>query len=118
MKTTDTQLQKIIDKLKNHEDRIHELEKSILTHDSGHKSKKVSIGENKYTGPTGGVRMLLDNGFFKIKRSLSDVRKNLSDNGYYYSRQAVHEALKILSGKTGPLVSLKEGKGKLYVERK
>lgn len=80
--------------------------------------QKVKIDKNKYTGPTGGARKLYDVGFFKEKRSLSNVRKELGNNGYYYSRQAVHEALKTLSGKNGPLVSLKEGKNKLYVERK
>ena len=69
-------------------------------------------------GPTGGVRMLIAQGFFKSKRNLADSRAALEKSDYHYSAQAVDMALKRLSKRDGPLVSFKEGGKKLYAKRK
>src|SRR2546430_948961 len=61
---------------------------------------------------------LKEEGFFKRKQGLAEVRTTLSENGYHYSRQAVHVALNNLTRKGGPLVSLEESGRKVYVERK
>jgi hypothetical protein len=69
-------------------------------------------------GPTGGLRTLITQGFFKSKRNLADSRAALEKNDYHYSAQAVDMALKRLSKRDGPLVSFKEGGKKLYAKRK
>jgi hypothetical protein len=81
-------------------------------------AKKAS-GDD-YKGATGGVRYLIDKGFFdKHKRKLGDVTKELGANGYHYSSQAIHDALSRLSnGASMPMVVLKEGGVKKYVRRK
>lgn len=83
-------------------------------------AKKLnSIVVDNYSGPTGGVKFLVkEKKFFKTQKNLAAVRMELSNNDYHYSRQAIHESLKTLSKPSGPLVSLKQGKNKVYVERK
>lgn len=114
---TRNDIQKILDKFDEHERRIRALE-SLL--DAGQKKRILTAKKNPkiYSGPKGGVRLLINDGFFKSKHDLASVRKELANRDYHYSRQAAHEALKSLSKIGGPLVVLKEGKKKLYVERK
>lgn len=109
------QIEELIKRIEGLETRVGILE--------GGKTKKVAKVAQKesgtnYSGPTGGVRYLIDKGFFKDKQELSATRSKLSEEGYHYSRQAVHEALKTLSRQIGPLVALKEGSRKIYVIRK
>ena len=102
--------------IKDHERRILILEgKPKTPQEIKHKDAK----NEKYSGATGGIRYLISKKFFKEKHDLSTIRGKLSQEGYHYSRQAVHEALKTLSKTSGPLVALKEGKRKTYyVDRK
>lgn len=97
------------------EQRIVRLEKAVFG--GGRKSPQAKPAKD-FSGATGGIRFLISKGVFKKKHGLSAVRAALSDNGYHYSRQAVHVALNNLSTHGGPLVSLKEGGHKVYVERK
>lgn len=111
------EIKSILEQIANHERRISSLEgdsiaKTIQTR------RRLGVKEDNYSGPTGGVRYLISKRFFKEKRDLASVREQLSQEGYHYSRQAVHEALKTLSRPAGPLVTLKEGRNKTYVERK
>jgi len=71
-----------------------------------------------FSGATGGVRFLISKGVFKKKKTLADVRTSLADHEYHYSAQAIQMALSRLTPKDGPLVSLREGGRKVYVERK
>lgn len=113
---TDEQLQKILAKLDIFEKRLSAIEDAVFKSPKGRDHQEGK--KKEYTGPTGGVRVLLDHQFFKSKHTLADVRLELNKHGYYYSRQAIHESLKTLSKMNGPLVSLNEGKGKIYIERK
>ncbi len=81
-------------------------------------SAKASSVKSVYSGLTGGVHLLVEEGFFSTKKSLSTVREALDQKGYVYSRQAVHEALKSASRPGGLLVVIKDGKFRLYAERK
>ena len=106
--------------LKSIGQRLKRLEDAVFGHKipSKDKSNKTRSKESGFSGATGGVRFLISKGFFKKKQGLSEVRTALSENGYYYSKQAVHAALNNLAHKGGPLVSLQEGGRKVYVERK
>ncbi len=104
--------------LQNHARRILTLEKGLARKTLNKAIKDFGVASTDYSGPTGGVRYLISMEFFKEKRDLASVREQLSREDYHYSRQAIHEALKVLSKSTGPLVALKEGKRKSYVERK
>lgn len=97
--------------------RIARLEAAVFDR----KRKTKSAAETKssgFSGATGGVRFLISEGFFKKKKALAEIRTALSEHGYHYSAQAVHEALKRLTAKNGPLISLQEGGRRIYVERK
>jgi hypothetical protein len=110
------QIQQIRERLEDHEKRILALENSLI--DQGTRKMKVVKEHKDYSGATGGIRFLIKNGFFKVKRSQKDIRQELAAKNYHYSSQAIYAALQILSKPNGPLVVLK-GKGhKVYVERK
>lgn len=106
-----------IQKLSN---RVARLEKMFVVRLPKSVSKlQPETTTTDFRGPTGGVRLLITkSGFFKQKRQLSDVVAELANRHYHYSLQAVHEALRRLSSAQGPLVSLREGGRKVYVERK
>jgi hypothetical protein len=108
------QITDILSRLADHERRISLLEGRATSVPS----KKPAETKTDYSGPTGGVKYLISQGFMREKRDLAAVRGQLSQEGYHYSRQAVHEALKALSKPSCPLVGLKDGKRKTYVERK
>ena len=101
--------------------RIEKLEKVVLAGSKGRASKKLLTekeSEEKFTGPTGGIRLLATKGFFTAKRGLADVKNELEKNGYHYSIQAVQVGLSRLSKPGGPLVSIREDKRKKYAKRK
>lgn len=95
-------------------DRIERLEKTVF---GGEKKIKRRVREN-FTGPTGGVRLLVSEGFFKTKRRLSEARSALAKKDYHYSAAAIQTALNRLSTRAGPLAAFKEGGKKLYVKRR
>jgi len=102
-------------------DRVERLERLLTPKSvSPVRRQAAMVSKNEFGGPTGGVRLLFKEGFFKVRRQLSDVMPAMSQRGYHYSSQAVHEALKRLSAVGGPLVSLKKKKGgrRTYAERK
>lgn len=103
------------------ERRIEQLEARVAAlegrHESG-KNSQLNPAKKTYAGPRGGVRLLINQDFFITKRRLGEVREQLVDNGYHYARQSVHEALTALAKPNGPLVALKDGAGKAYVNRK
>jgi len=82
------------------------------------KSAGNKSARTKPTGPSAGVRILIEQRFFQAKRGLGDVRKGLSDLGYLYSAQAIDMALKRMSGRSGPLVVVREKGKNYYAERK
>jgi hypothetical protein len=103
------------------EQRVARLEKAVFGQQGktkGHGKSKATAKASDYSGPTGGVRFLISKGFFKKKKALPETRSALAERDYHYSVQAVHEALKRLTAKDGPLVALREGGKKVYVNRK
>ena len=71
-----------------------------------------------FSGPTGGVRLMVSNGFFKVKRNLNDVRNALAKAGYHYGAAQVQTALNRLSRRDGLLVASRQAGKKIYVIRK
>jgi hypothetical protein len=103
------------------EQRLARLENAVFGPEGNTKSSakaRAGAKTSGFSGATGGIRFLISKGLFKRKQGLAGVRTSLSDNGYHYSRQAVHVALNNLTAKGGPLVTLREGGRKIYVERK
>ena len=95
--------------------RLKRLEDAVF---GGSAQVKPKPRLSDYSGATGGVRFLIQKGYFNNRLGLGDVRAGLAEHKYHYSAQAVHEAVNRLAGVNGPLVALKEGGKKLYVKRK
>jgi hypothetical protein len=98
--------------------RIEKLEQVVFGGGKNSRPKKLEKPTEDFSGPTGGIRLLISKKFFETKRGLSDVRKGISDQGYHYSVQAVQTGLNRLSKLGGPLVAFREGGKKIYAKRK
>lgn len=97
--------------------RLEKLERVVFSGDK--KSKRNSPDKpNKYKGATGGIRLLVDEGFLDNKRSFSEICKKLENKGYHYSKQAIQTPLNRLAKKERVLVALTEKGKKIYVKRK
>lgn len=99
------------------EQRVARLEAAVFDR-KGKAKSGAKAKTSDFSGATGGIRFLISKSFFKKKQGLAEVRTALSDNGYHYSKQAIHGALNNLTAKGGPLVTLQEGGRKVYAERK
>lgn len=121
---TAEKIKSILDTLEDHESRIKLIEKNLsvtrtpVGQNRTQKPKSDTPKEDNYSGPSGGIRLLLDKGFFENKKGFSSIREELKSNNYHYPRQSVNSALTRLSIKSGPLVVLRESGRKIYVERK
>jgi hypothetical protein len=71
-----------------------------------------------FRGPTGGVKKLISEGYFKQQRQFADIMSQLHKDGYLYRKQSFHNALTDMSKTGGPLVAIKQGTKKVYAERK
>ena len=96
------------------EARIAALEHAVF----GDKSNRLATTKGSFTGATGGLRLLVSNGFFDQRRRFSEIEKELNKQGYHYSKQAVQTPLNRMSRTSGPLVGLKEQGHKVYAKRK
>jgi hypothetical protein len=94
--------------------RISRLEAAVF----GSADSKPAFQARSFSGPSGGVRLLLEQGFFVTKRSLADVRAALDKAGYQYGAAQVQTALNRMAVRNGPLVTHVEGGRKHYARRK
>jgi len=117
-KKSNSWTKRVDSQLADHERRILALEKQFASNSTTSKRGSEVSKKSKYTGPTGGVRFLIDNGFFKITKDLSVVREELKKNDYVYPTKSIDSALRRLSKKGGPLVVVRESGRKVYVDRK
>src|SRR5437867_12015650 len=58
---------------------------------SGKPLRQASKGQAK--GPTGHIRKLKEEGFFKSKRALPDVQKKLEEMGHIYAQESLSPVL-------------------------
>lgn len=75
----------IKDKFSKLEKRIDMLEKIILKN----KIKNETKISKKHGGPTGGIQLLIDDGFFNKPVLVTEVNAELQREGYFYTIQSV-----------------------------
>lgn len=78
-------------------------------------SKKSSSEKKTRTGPTGYIRRLRDEGFFKSRRSLPDIQRKLEEQGHIYAQTSLSPVMVQLV-RNRELGRLKEKKGWVYVK--
>jgi len=95
--------------------RIEKLEKVVFkeTRRPGNANEK-----NNFKGATGGLRLLISEGFFDKKKNFGEIKMGLADKNYNYSAQAIQTPLNNLSKSGGPLVGFREGGKKVYAKRR
>jgi len=67
-------------------------------------------------GPMGHIRVLIDEGFFKSRKSLADIQKKLEEKGHIYAQSSLSPALVRLV-RNQEVRRLKESKGWAYVNK-
>ncbi|MCX6791560.1 MAG: hypothetical protein NT149_00795 [Candidatus Gottesmanbacteria bacterium] len=110
--------QQIIDQLKDHEKRIHELESRVNSRTTLSEVHVKATKDISFAGPKGGILLLINEDFFKTKRTVDVVAAELNKRGYVYKRDVFQTALNRLAVSKGPLVKFEEAGKKVYAERK
>jgi len=101
--------------LADHEKRIKELEKAILSKDR----TESKVAEKEYDGLSGGIRFLIDNGFLNIPKSVNEIMEELKKEGYHYPRKSINKLLSINFARNAKILTrIKEEKVWKYVVRK
>lgn len=95
--------------------RVTSLESVIIPKKT---NKPVTGKVLTHSGPKGGILLLKEEGFLKVKKTTDEVRVAIENKGYIYDRHVIQTALNRLSKSTGPLVKIEEKGKKVYVERK
>ncbi len=72
------------------EKRVLKLEKQVF----GSKSSSNKSNANKYMGLIGGLNLLIENGFFKKPKLVTEVQDELQKEGYYHSIQSTDTRLR------------------------
>jgi hypothetical protein len=100
--------------------RIAALERAVFGASAkpGAKAHAAASSSKDFKGATGGLRLVVSQGFFDRRRKFSEIEAELNKQGNHYSKQAIQTPLNRLSAKGGPLVGLKEQGRKVYVKRK
>ena len=95
--------------------RLERLEKAIFAEGPGQiKPKKTG----NFRGLKGGVQLLISQKYFNVKRTATEVKPKLEEDGYLYSIAAIQTTLNRLSARKGPLVTFKEDGKKYYAQRR
>ena len=100
----------IFKRLERLEDAVFSKQKKIV--------KLTSKEDKSFRGATGGLRLLTSKGFFDSKKTFAEIKKELANQNYHYSDQAIQTPLNNLSKSGSPLVGFKEGGRKVYAKRK
>lgn len=77
-------------KIKDLEARILKLEKTVF----GSKVPSTTSKSTKYEGLFGGINLLIENGFFKKPKLVTEVQDELQKEGYFRSIQATDTSLR------------------------
>lgn len=105
------EFEKIWEKLNEFESKISE--EREITAKNQIKKKKT------YNGLAGGIRMLIDNGFLAIPKTVKEVHEELKREGYHYSYASTDKLMRVdLHKRTKVLNRVKDGKTWSYVVRK
>ena len=96
------------------ERRLENIEKIVFSEKEKKKWSKVD-----HSGLRGGIRLLIDNGFFNQLRTVNEVSNELKREGYHYPLPSVSKALSVdMTNKQKVLNRTKEEDIWKYVIRK
>ena len=101
-------------KLQDHEERLRKIEELI----SG--TKKVELKENKsYGGLSGGIELLIHQGFLDQLKSMDQIKSELHRLGYVYPRESINKVIFVnFMKKKQKLTRIKDGTVWKYAKRK
>lgn len=81
--------------------------------------KKKQLPKSDYKGLSGGIRLLIDNGFFESPHEYREVNEELKREGYHYPLTSISKVLSVnFSNSQKILTRIKEGNVWKYIQRK
>lgn len=95
--------------------RLDRLEKAVF---GTGKRKTHTVKQEEFSGPKGGILLLVSKGFLNKRKTAPEVKNELEKNDYDYRIQVVQTALNRLTKNKGPLTALSINGKKVYVKRK
>ncbi len=100
--------------IQDHENRIKKLEATIFS-----KKDVAKISKKSYKGLAGGIRLLIDNGFFNEPQSVKEIMAELKREGYHNSQAGVASTLSVTFIKSQKVLNrIDENKVWKYMMRK
>jgi hypothetical protein len=99
------------------EDQVAEIVNRISPTSKKTQPAKKSSRSSVRSGPSAQIQSLVDEGFFKQKRTIGNIQTALEEIGYIYSTPSLSPILIRLVRKRGPLRRMKESDGYKYVNR-
>lgn len=95
------------------EERLGRLEEAVF---GG--NKEVKAPPKKFDGATGGIRLLIEEGFFDEPKLISEVRERLKAEGYHYGDSTIAMGLVALVKQRSLVRFKQEGQHWGYAVRK
>lgn len=77
-------------KIKELEARISKLEKEVF----GTRRPSAKSKSTNYKGLMGGINLIIENGFFKKPKLVTEIQDELKKEGYYYALQSTDTTLR------------------------
>ena len=108
------ELEKLKKIIQEHENRISNLEKQFLKK----KPNPVKQEKSKYSGTSGGILLLIENGFLDNPKTANEIYEEMKREGYYNPKKNVDGTLRIVFVKNKTLQRIKDDKVWKYVTRK
>lgn len=101
--------------LDDHETRLRKLEKKQPSLEA----KKTKLITKDYSGLSGGIRLLIKNGFFKSPKSANEIKNELKREGYQNKIAPISKALSVNFTKKQKILSrIRDGNIWKYILRK
>ena len=103
-------LEKLEKIIQTHEDRISKLEKQVTINPTKLKSEKTNE-KSDYSGTSGGIQMLIDNGFLNKPKSSKETHDEMQREGFYKSIKNVDGTLRNVFVKKKALSGFRNNSG-------
>lgn len=108
--SVEKKIEELIEKISNLEKRLSKIEGEPTI---------IKKSKGGFQGLSGGIRLLLKNGFLNEPKSVKEIYEELAREGYHYPKRSVDKLLRVNFMKKQKLLTrIKKGKVWEYVIRK
>lgn len=100
-------------KIKEIEERLSKIEKTVF------KTKKPTSINNNYEGLSGGIQLIIDNGFLNTPKDVVEIISELKRENYHYPKESIRKIVSVdFTKKKRILTRVRENNLYKYVVRR